>query len=172
MRYLLFLLLLLTIACVKEPIGSYDEGGVIEIGSDTAVVLFNVPDPGDDGWGNGMNDTGEVVKTMDLTFREKGGQDVAITTVYWTFYNHDGGYVSSGYVDFVPPFDVLAGSQEAYTLSVTVDEGIANNLDDHDGSPDDWNGTGTIKFMVTGFDRHWGNDINDIPSYTPMRVAR
>jgi hypothetical protein len=170
MRYALFLLLLLTIACVKEPIATYPEGGVIEIGSDTAEVLFNVPDPANDGWH--WNDSGSVVKTLNLTFKEKGGLDVAVTTVYWSFYNIDGELVSSDYVDFVPPLEVLAGGQGTYALSVTVDEGIANNLDDHDGAQDDFSGTGTIKFTVNGFDRHWGNDINDIPSYTPMRVAK
>lgn len=170
MRNLLFLLLLLTIACVKEPIASYDERGVIEIGSDTAAVLFNVPDPGNDGWHN--YDSGEVAKTLNLTFKEKGGLDVAITTINWTFYNINGEQVASDYIDFMPPLDVTAGSQINYALSVTVDEGIANNLDDHDGAADDFSGAGTIKFMVSGFDRHWGNAINDIPSYTPMRVAK
>jgi hypothetical protein len=170
MRYLLFFLLLLTIACVKEPIGTYPEGGVVAIGSDTAEVLFNVPDVDNDGWHN--NDSGEVIKTLNLTFKEKGGQDVAITSVYWVFYNYYGEYVQGAYVDFVPPLEVLAGSEKSYALSVTVDEGIANNLDDHDGAQDDFSGTGTIKFTVGGFDRHWGNAINDIPSYTPMRVAK
>ena len=172
MRYLPFLLLLLmVVACVKEPIGSYDEAGVIEIGSDTAAVLFNVPDtdslPGWSPWGDG-----EATKTVTLTFKEKGGLDVSITMVSWVFYNVDGDQVSSDYIDFLPPLEVLARSQETYDLSVTVDEAIANNLDDHDGSQNDWSGTGTIKFLVSGFDRHWGNAINDIPSYTPMRVAK
>ena len=170
MRYLLFLLLLLTIACVKEPIATYPEGGVISVGSDTAEVLFNVPDVDNDGWNWG--DSGEVVKTLNLTFKEKGGLDVAITSVYWSFYNYYGQYVQGAYVDFVPPLEVLANSQQTYALSVTVSEGIANNLDDHDGAQDDFSGTGTIKFTVVGFDRHWGNAINDIPSYTPMRVAK
>jgi len=172
MRYLLFFLLLLTIACVKEPIATYPEGGVISIGSDTAEVLFNVPDtdsiiPGWTPWGDG-----EATKTLNLTFKEKGGLDVAITSVYWAFYNLNGELVQGDYIDFVPPLEVLAGSEKSYALSVTVDEGIANNLDDHDGAQDDFSGTGTIKFMASGFDRHWGNDINDIPSYTPMRVAK
>lgn len=170
MRYLLFFLLLLTIACVKEPIATYPEGGVVSITSDTVEVLFNVPDVDNDGWNWG--DTGQVVKTLNLTFNEKGGEDVAINTVYWAFYNHNGEYVQGDYIDFVPPLEVLAGSEKSYALSVTVNESIAHNLDDHDGAQGDFSGTGTIKFTVSGFDRHWGNAINDIPSYTPMRVAK
>ena len=68
--------------------------------------------------------------------------------------------------------EAVAASTSMEGVSVTVDEGIANNLDDHDGAQDDFSGTGTIKFTVGGFDRHWGNAINDIPSYTPMRVAK
>jgi hypothetical protein len=170
MRYLLFFLLLLTIACVKEPIATYPEGGVVSITSDTTEVLFNVPDVDNDGWNWG--DTGQVVKTLNLTFNEKGGEDVAINTVYWAFYNLNGELVQGDYIDFVPPLEVLAGSENTYALSVTVNESIAHNLDDHDGAQGDFSGTGTIKFTVSGFDRHWGNAINDIPSYTPMRVAK
>jgi len=170
MKYLALLLLLLVAGCVKEPIGYYYDGGVVEITADTAQVVFNVPDPGGDGWNWG--DSGEVVKAIDLTLNERGDKDVAITSVYWTFYNISDDYVSGGAIDYNPPFQVPKGSETALALSVTVTEGIADNLDDHEGAQDDYAGTGTIRITCTGYDKERGNTIYNIPLYLGIRVAR
>ncbi len=170
MKYLALLLLLLVAACVKEPIGYYYDGGIVEITADTAQVVFNVPDPGGDGWSWG--DTGEVVKAIDLTLKERSDRDLAITSVYWIFYNINDDYVDDGYINFNPPFQVPKGSETALALSVTVTEGIADDLDDHDGAQDDYAGTGTIRVTCSGFDKERGNSIGDIPLYLGIRVAR
>lgn len=170
MKYAVLLLLLLVAACVKEPISYYYDGGIVEITADTAQVVFNVPDPGGDGWDWG--DSGEVVKAIDLTLKERADKDVAITSVHWIFYNISDDYVDDGYINYNPPFQVPSGSETALALSVTVTEGIADNLDDHDGAQDDYSGTGTIKFYCLGFDQERGNAIYTIPFYLPIRVAR
>lgn len=170
MKYAALLLLLLAAACVKEPVGYYYDGGVVEITADTAQVVFNVPDPDGNGWNPGGD--GEAAKAIALTLNELSDKDLAITGVYWVFYNISDGYVDDGYVNYYPPFELPKGSETPLDVTVTVTEAIANNLDDHDGAQDDWSGTGTIKITCSGFDCERGNAINDIPVYIPIRVAR
>jgi len=170
MKYVALLLLLLSAACVKEPVGIYTDVGVVEITADTAQVVFNVPDPGNDGWNWG--DPGEVTKNIDLTLKEQSGKDLSITSVYWAIYNLSDEYVGGGYKNYNPPFQVPSGSETALAFPVTVTEYIAGDLDDHDGANGDYSGTGTIKITCSGFDNERGNDINDIPLYLGIRVAR
>lgn len=170
MKYAVLFLLLLVTACVKEPVGYYLDQGVVEITADTAQVIFNVPDPDNNGWNPGGD--GEVAKVISLTMKEKSGRDLAITGIYWVFYNISDGYVDDGYLNYHPPFEVPDGSETPLDLTITVTEAIANNLDDHDGAHDDYSGTGTIKITVGGYDLERGNAINVIPVYIPIRVSR
>ncbi|OPX17610.1 hypothetical protein BXT86_05605 [candidate division WOR-3 bacterium 4484_100] len=172
-KYLLIfsvLVLFVTIACVKEPLAMYYDLGVVEVISDSTSVNFNVPDPDTNGWHQWEG--GEGTNTFTITLKEKAKKDVVINEVVWTFYTLDGGYVAQRGVDYIPPIKIDAGKEHELTLTIKVDEGIADDLDDATGDANDFYGEGTIEFDVRGYDVERGNEVNTIPSYTPITVQR
>jgi len=169
MRYLPLLFVVLLIACVKEPIGWYPDVGVVEVSSDSTKVEFTVSDPDGDGWHYG--DDGEGARDLVIALQEKAKKDVSIYRVTWEVYDIHPDEVSSDYKDLVPPIDIKAGSDTTVTVTIRITESVANSLDDADGGDDD-NGNGNIKFSVLGYDQERGEDINDIPSYTPIHVHK
>lgn len=173
-KYLGLILLVLLANCVKEPLSWYEDVGVVEIQTDTTVITFHVPDtdtnPGNPGWNPWGG--GSASQDLSITLREKAKKDVAITSLRWHFYDVDGGHVASRSENYVPPIEIDGGKEFSYTISVIVDEGIADDLDDADGANNDYNGRGTIKFIVEGYDLIRGEEINCIYSYTPILVTK
>ncbi len=158
------------IACVSEPVAWYWDIGVIEMSSDTLTVTFNVPDPDTNGWHPW--EPGEGSQQMTVTLIEKGKKDVVIDRVIWRIYTLDRGLVASYDEDYIPPLLVEAKHELDVTVTVTISEGVADDLDDATGDNDDFNGEGYIQFSVDGYDIERGNEINCIPSYTMIRVQR
>jgi len=173
MRFCLPLLLVLAlVACVKEPVSLYPDLGVIVMTSDSVSVNFNVPDsdtllPGWTPWGSG-----EAVKNMTVILKENGNKDVHIDEVSWGFYDVDGDYLIADHVTFMPPITIESGKDTTFTVSVTVWEDLADELDDADGTEDDFIGSGTIVFEADGYDLERGQGINCVPSYTSMSVSK
>lgn len=172
MKYLPLLAILLAVACVKEPVAWYYDVGVIEIISDTLTVSFNVPDTDTLSPGWDPNGNGEASKDLSITFREKAKKDVAITVLEWSFFDVDGAWIVNRSEIFVPPIEIRGGQEFTYTATVKVNEFIADRLDDADGSQDDFSGDGTIEFNVEGYDLVRGDDLNSIPSFTPIHVQK
>lgn len=165
------LLVLALVACVKEPVALYPDLGVIVMTSDSVNVNFNVPDtdtliPGWTPWGDG-----EAAKNMTVVLKENGNKDVHIEEVSWGFYDADGDYISADHETFIPPITIESGKDTTLTIQVIVWEDLADELDDADGDANDYSGRGTIMFEVEGYDLERGNDINCVPSYTPMSVS-
>lgn len=173
-KYLGLILLILLANCVKEPLAWYEDVGVVEIHTDTTVITFHVPDTdtgqGNPGWNPGGN--GSASQDLSITLREKAKKDVAITTLHWEFYNINGDRVAQRSESYVPPIEIDGGKEYSYTLSVIVDERIADDLDDADGANNDYYGRGTIKFIAEGYDLIRGEEINCIYSYTPILVTK
>lgn len=173
MRFCLPLLLILAlVACVKEPVGLYPDLGVIVMTSDSVNVNFNVPDsdtmlPGWTPWGSG-----EAVKNLTVILKENGKKDVHVEEVNWDFYDVDGDHLAAGHETFIPPITIKSGKDTSFTVEVTVWEDLADELDDADGDANDFSGHGTIMFEAEGYDLERGNDINCVPSYTPMSVSK
>jgi len=167
---LTMLIIALGIACIKEPIAMYEDVGVIEVHSDTSVVLFNVPDPDNNGWN--WSGSGECSKELTIILKEKAHKDVSIDRLNWKFYDLNGNSVGSRHKDYVPPITIKSGNEISCTVSVRVNEDIADELDDATGAVDDFYGEGTIEFNVEGYDTERGNTINTIPSYTPLKVQK
>jgi len=170
MRYLLLFSLVLLIACVKGPIATYPDLGVVEVTSDTVLVVFNVPDPDNNGWNPGGG--GSTSKPINIKLKERADKDVSINSLVWIFYNADAEIVDIEAQDYIPPIEIEAGKEYSLTVTVTVDERIADNIDDHDGGVDDFLGNGTIEFYVEGYDLERGEEINSIPSYTKIQVQK
>ncbi|MEO0137248.1 MAG: hypothetical protein ABIL39_09515 [candidate division WOR-3 bacterium] len=162
------------IGCVKEPVAWYEDVGVVEINTDTSLVTFHVPDtdtgPGNPGWNPWGS--GSASQDLTITLKEKAKKDVAITSLRWQFFDIDGSQVASRSESYVPPIEIAGGKEHSYTVSIIVDEGIADDLDDADGANNDYYGRGTIKFIVEGYDLIRGENINCIYSYTPIEVRK
>ncbi len=176
-RYLSFAVVAFLFAfinCVKEPIAWYEDVGVIEITTDTTLVTFHVPDtdtgPGNPGWNPWGN--GSASQDLSITLKEKAKKDVAISTLRWQFFDINGSQVASRSESYVPPIEIAGGKEYSYTVSIIVDERIADDLDDEDGAANDYYGRGTIKFIVDGYDLIRGEAINCIYSYTPIEVRK
>ncbi|MGB9719935.1 MAG: hypothetical protein ACPL28_00435 [bacterium] len=167
-------LLFVLINCVKEPLAWYEDVGVVEIVTDTLVVTFHVPDtdtgPGNPGWNPWGS--GSASQDLSITLKEKAKKDVAISTLRWQFYDINGNLVANRSESYVPPIEIDGGKEYTYTVSIIVDEGTADDLDDADGANNDYNGRGTIKFIVEGYDLIRGENINCIYSYTPIEVRK
>ncbi len=172
MRFCLPLLLTLAlVACVKEPVSLYPDLGVIVMTSDSVSVNFIVPDTDTmlPGWSPG---TGEAVKNMTVILKENGNKDVHVEEISWEFYDVDGDYLESHHETYIPPITIESGKDTTITVSVTVSEDLADELDDADGTVDDFIGSGTIMFEADGYDLERGQSINCVPSYTPMSVSK
>ena len=167
---LLVVILFGFVACVNEPIAWYWDQGVIEMSSDTVTVNFNVPDPDTNGWHQW--ESGDGSQQMTVTLTEKGKKDVVIDRVVWRIYTLDRGFVASYDEDYIPPILIEAKQDLPVTVTVTINEGIADDLDDATGDQNDFLGQGYIEFSVEGYDIERGNEINCIPSYTLIQVQR
>lgn len=173
-KYLGLIILILFANCVNEPLAWYEDVGVVEVQTDTTVITFHVPDtdtgPGNPGWNPEGN--GSASQDLSITLKEKAKKDVAITSLRWQFYDINGSHVASRSENYVPPIEIGRGKEYSYTISVVVNEGIADDLDDADGATNDYYGRGTIKFIVDGYDLIRGEEINCIYSYTPIEVRK
>jgi len=175
MKKILGLIVLVLLAnCVKEPLAWYEDVGIVEIKTDTTLVTFHVPDtdtgPGNPGWNPWGS--GSASQDLSITLKEKAKKDVAVTTLRWQFYDVNGSLVANRSESYVPPIEIDGGKEFVYTVSIIVDEGIADDLDDADGANNDYNGRGTIKFIAEGYDLIRGESINCIYSYTPIEVRK
>ncbi len=172
-KYLLGLsaiIILALIACVSEPIAWYWDQGVIEMFSDTLTVNFNVPDPDTNGWHPW--ERGEGSQPMTVTLTEKGKKDVVIDCIIWRIYTLDRTLIATYSEYYIPPLLVEAKKELPVTVTVAINEGVADRLDDATGDRDDFYGEGYLQFSVAGYDIERGNEINCIPSYTQIRVQR
>ncbi len=170
LMYLGIVALFLIVACVKEPIGWYPDVGVIEVKSDTLVVTFHVPDPNSNGWHPGEG--GEASQELTITLKEKAKKDVAISKLNLEFYDENGSEIATHLEHYVPAIEIDGGKEYSYSVVVKVSEGIADELDDETGAENDFLGKGIIKFSVEGYDLQRGEEINCIPSYTPIQVEK
>ncbi|MEO0094296.1 MAG: hypothetical protein ABIL18_06025 [candidate division WOR-3 bacterium] len=172
--FILISVLFFAITCVKEPVAWYEDVGVVEIITDTTLITFHVPDtdtgPGNPGWNPWGS--GSASQDLSITLKEKAKKDVAITSLRWQFFDIDGSQVASRSESYVPPIEIAGGKEHSYTVSIIVDEGIADDLDDADGANNDYYGRGTVKFIVEGYDLIRGENINCIYSYTPIEVRK
>jgi hypothetical protein len=174
-KYLLPLILVLAVvACVKEPLGLYPDVGVVVVTSDSVRVNFNVPDSDPDtmspGWEPGY--AGSATKNMTVILKETAKKNVHVESLHWQIFDINGDLVGSDNNEYVPPIEIKGGQDTTFTITVEVWEGWANDLDDADDPADDYSGIGTIKFYVDGYDLQRGEDINCVPSYTPMSVSQ
>ena len=171
MKFCLPLLLVLAlVACVKEPVALYPDQGVVVMTSDSVTVGFIVPDTDSvAGWNPVGN--GEALKTMTVILKENGNKDINVEDVSWSFYDCDGNYLASRNETYIPPIKIESGKDTTITVDVTVWEHLAYDLDNADGTEDNL-GSGTIVFEASGYDLERGNDINCVPSYTPMSVSK
>jgi hypothetical protein len=174
MKYLPLLLFLGLIACVKEPLALYPDVGVVVVTSDSVRVNFNVPDSDTSathpGWEPGYN--GSATKNMTVVLKETAKKDVCVEVLHWQVFDINGSLIGTDADEYVPPIEIKGGQDTSYAMTIEVWEGWARSLDNADGAANDFAGTGTIKFYVSGYDLQRGEDINTIPSYTPMSVSK
>ncbi|MCX7995654.1 MAG: hypothetical protein N3A65_07795 [candidate division WOR-3 bacterium] len=164
----------LLLNCIKEPVAWYEDVGIVEITTDTTITTFHVPDtdtgPGNPGWNPWGN--GSASQDFTIKLKEKSKKDVAVSTLRWQFFDVNGTHIASRSETYVPPIEIDGGKEYTYTVSIIVDERIADDLDDEDGAANDYYGRGTIKFIVEGYDLIRGEEINCIYSYTPIEVRK
>jgi len=174
MKFLPLILVLALVACVKEPLGLYPDVGVVTVTSDSVRINFNVPDSYPDTLNPGWtpNGGGLASKTMSVVLKETAKKDVCVEALHWQFFDVNGNYVDSHTDEYIPPIEIKGGQDTTYSITIDVWEDIAYHLDHADGAQYDFSGTGTIKFYVEGYDLQRGEDINTIPSYTPISVSQ
>jgi hypothetical protein len=171
MKYLLLILVLALVACVKEPLGLYPDVGVVVVTSDSVRINFNVPDNDTiPGWPQGGWEL--ATKNMSIVLKETAKKDVCVEVLHWQFFDIDGNLVGSDADEYVPPIELKGGQDTTFSMTIDVWQDIAYHLDNADGAQDDYSGNGTIKFYVDGYDLQRGEDINTIPAYTPMSVSQ
>lgn len=142
--------------------------GIVDVSGPTSAVAFGVTDEGASGWKS--YETGYGTSTVQLTVRETGGKEVKVNSVYWTLYDANGYYVASGtkLVDAT----IAANGSTSISISITLTEDDANQLEDADKPTDDFNGSGKFQFSVSGEDTEHADSVHSIPGSADMTVVK
>ena len=147
-----------------------DTGTVLVVGP-AAAIEFAVPDPdaglGQAGWSPG--DPGFVTNTVELTLRETSGREVCVESIMWRLYDANGTQRATG-IKYMSTTIAANGTASA-SISITLDEGAANQIDDASGDPDNFSGSGAFTFSASGRDIKNDVPINDIDGSTDMTVT-
>ncbi len=142
--------------------------GIVKVSGPTEAVAFRVTDADTDGWKS--YEAGYGTSTVELTLRETGGKEVAVTSVHWTLYDANGHWVAYGtkLVDKT----IAANGSTSVSISITLSEDDANQIEDADKPVDDFGGSGKLEFSVSGQDTEHAHYINSISGSADMTVAK
>lgn len=160
----------LMLNCSKESTPIYWDKGMVEISLiQTGRIDFFVPDQGDSGW-NYYDDPGEDTVTLDFAVKNLTDKELSLSGIYWRLFAGNE-WVWSEYNENVPPVIFPANDSTTIQVSIIVSEYIAYWVDHSDGF-DDFSGTGTFKFWMTGYDNERYDDIGSNYLYAEMSVAK
>jgi hypothetical protein len=163
------LIFIWVISCSKESTAVYWERGMVEISlGQTGRIDFFVPDQGDSGWN--YNDPGADTVTLDFSVKNLSDMELSLSGIYWQI--HAGDYwIWADRDERVPPIIFPAHDSTAIQVQIIINENCAHQIDQSDGI-DDYSGTGTFKFSMTGYDNEYYEDIRSNYIYTEMSVAK
>ena len=156
---------------VREDTTMAQRHGVLKMTALAAAVEFKVPDEYPYGWGSGH--TGNETETISLTLEETTGKGAVITRIYWTLYDAEGNFVTSGSKTVYE----TVGSCATVDIYINLNEGDANQIDDADKPQDNFSGSGIFIFGAEGVDSEFGEPLGGyyeggvIPASLPMTVA-
>lgn len=177
MKYLILiasLVMLSTMACIKEPVAIYEDIPIIEVTSPSATENFQVravidtfgtPDTSYD---HSYRDTNYV----NITLKEHSGKKIRFTEVKASLYDEDGNYIGSvGDKALIPPRTNEEKDTIVVRVPVIIDGGDGEDLDWADGILDYQGGSGFIAFEAEGRDLDHGLEAASLESYTPAEVS-
>lgn len=166
---MLFIAAVLSAGCVKEPVALYFEQPVlVSTLSDTTQSVFQVPDIDSNGWHHW--DSGADTISMSLYIKETAGQNALISGISYKIYDIDGNMINSKNESYIPYINMNARGQDTLSMSIIVDEGDANDLDDADGINDNV-GEGYVSFNVNFLDEK-GNQYSSVPVFRDIKVIK
>lgn len=155
--------------CSNESTPVYWDRGMVEISLvQTERIDFFVPDQGDSGWNS--SDPGEDTVILDFTVKNQSDMELSLTGIHWQIYTGDH-WIWGDYDEYVPPLILPENDSTAIQLEVTINEERAYHIDHNDGI-DDFIGTGTFQFYMTGYDNERYESIRCNYIYAEMSVAK
>ncbi len=165
----LFVLAILSTGCVKEPVALYFEQPIISSSlADTSLAVFAVPDVDSNGWHHW--DSGADTLSMSLYIHETAGQNALVSGISYRVYDIDGNQISSKSESYIPFINMNAHGQDTLTMSVIIDEGDADDLDNADGINDNV-GEGYVSFQVNFYDEK-GTPYSSVPVFRNIKVIK
>jgi len=165
-----FAFIILTINCGEESTAVYWDKALVEIDLvQSGRIDFFVPDEGDSGWHNPL-DPGADTVILDFTVENQSNKEVSLTAMGCDLYA-EGQYVYYKQDVYVPPVILPGNGSMSIQFSVIITESVAYQIDHSDGI-DDFTGTGTFRFWITGYDNELYEYIRHNYAYNEMMVSK
>jgi hypothetical protein len=167
----LFLCVLMIAAtqCTKEATPVYWDKPYVEISRvQTGRIDFFVPDQGDSGWD--FDDPGVDTVIVEFNVRNLSDVGLSLSGIFYGLYALDGWIFEDG-DEIVPPFILGANDSTVIQVHIEITEFTAHLVDYRDGL-EDFTGTGTFMFWMTGYDNERYEDIGSNIIYSEMSVAK
>ena len=156
--------------CSNESTPIYWDRGMVEISLvQTERLDFFIPDEGDSRW-NHYDDPGEDIVTLDFTVKNQSDMQLPLSGITWCIYAGDM-WVWSESDENVPPVISPARDSILFQVPIIITDYIAYWVDHNDGI-DDYSGTGTFKFYMTGYGNERYEDIGSNYIYAEISVAK
>jgi len=167
--FLTSIIIMVNSGCEKGTTIVYFDEGMVEISfANPGRVDFFIPDLGASGWNYG--DTGNATETLSIWVKENSGKEISLSGISWRLYSINEWLIYDG-TEFVPPIILPANDSTLVQVPITIDEGLAHQIDIADGI-EDYTNTGTFKFWAVGYDNEYYKPIGSNYIYSEMSVQK
>ena len=156
--------LITILGCAPGTIGIYPVKPVIEVSTDTTMIVCVVPEGENNGWQPW--DSGRDTFSLSFTLKETKGLPFYIISIKVDLYDKDGDRVDVLVSKDVIPNTYVEGHGEvSFTEDVIIDEGAADELEEAD--PNDREGF--LKIYIEYFDEN-GQEFSSLPAFRRIKV--
>ncbi|RKZ19437.1 hypothetical protein DRQ17_01155 [bacterium] len=167
MRIFIFMgigLLVMLLGCAPGTIGIYPVKPVVEVSTDTTMIVSVVPEGSNAGWQSW--DSGRDTFDLSFSLKETKGHPFYITTIKVELYDKEGNRVSTLLdKDIIPNTYVEGHGEESFTEEIIIDEGDADDLETAD--PNDREGY--LKIYIKYYDEN-GEEYSSLPAFRKIKV--
>jgi len=156
--------LVVLLGCAPETLGIYPVKPVVEVSTDTTLIVSVVPEGSNAGWQQW--DSGRDTFNLSFSVKETKGHPFYITTIKVELYDKNGDRVSTLLdMDVIPNAYVEGNGEESFKEEVIISEGDAAKLEDAD--PNDREGH--LKIYINYYDEY-GEEYSSLPAFRGIKV--